>query len=110
MQTLAYNPVRGTTKNQIVTRMLVANLFIRRHQRWLNATVKEMEANEIKLSIPRITPKTFRHSYGVNAIPHLVHIRALQAWMGHKKIESTEIYTKVLMADTYYMAQRVQFS
>ncbi|WP_223953703.1 tyrosine-type recombinase/integrase, partial [Aeromonas caviae] len=47
-----------------------------------------------------LTPHVFRHSY---AMHHLLqgntHIKRLQAYLGHRSLRSTEVYTAVLALD-----------
>mgnify|MGYP001594267729 CR=1 FL=1 len=60
------------------------------------------------LSIP-VTSHTFRHSFAVNAVLHGVPLTVLQAWLGHKNLETTAIYTQVLAAETGHLMQWVEF-
>ena len=41
---------------------------------------------------PHKTPKGLRHGYGVNAITKKVPLNMLKKWMGHAKLETTEMY------------------
>ncbi|MEM7083730.1 MAG: tyrosine-type recombinase/integrase [Pseudomonadota bacterium] len=62
------------------------------------------------LELPfRPTPHTFRHSFAVNQILHFVPVNIVQAWLGHKNIESTVIYTKVLNTETGHFMRHVQY-
>lgn len=56
-----------------------------------------------------ISLKTFRHSFAVNALLHMVDIRIIKEWLGHKRIETTEIYTQILMYETNHIMQRVTY-
>jgi integrase len=56
-----------------------------------------------------ISPHTFRHSFAVNAILHGVPLTVVQAWLGHKNLSSTAIYTQVLAAETGHLMQWVEF-
>ena len=57
----------------------------------------------------KVTLHTFRHSFAVNAVLHFVDVATLQAWLGHKRRETTEIYTRVLSAETTHLMARVTF-
>ena len=62
------------------------------------------------LELPfRPTPHTFRHSFAVNQVLHFVPLNILQTWLGHKNIESTVIYTKVLNTETGHFMRHVQY-
>jgi len=46
----------------------------------------------------RVTPHTFRHSCATHMLRHGANVRHLQE-MGHKKLTTTEIYTRVTLAE-----------
>lgn len=46
-----------------------------------------------------ITPHTFRHSYAMHLLMNDVHVKQVQALMGHKRLENTEIYTRIFALD-----------
>lgn len=46
-----------------------------------------------------ITCHTFRRSYAIHLLLHGRPLKIVSQFLGHKSIESTEIYTKVLTAD-----------
>ena len=50
-----------------------------------------------------------RHSFAVNAVLHGVPVRVLQLWMGHARIDSTEIYTRVLGTETAHFMAAVRY-
>ncbi|WP_438873259.1 tyrosine-type recombinase/integrase [Providencia hangzhouensis] len=47
-----------------------------------------------------MTCKTFRHSFAMHLIFNGVPIKVIQAYLGHKKSSSTDIYTKIFTLDT----------
>lgn len=47
----------------------------------------------------RVTPHSMRHSCATHMLRHGANIRHLQEMLGHKKLTSTEIYTRVTIAD-----------
>jgi site-specific recombinase XerD len=49
----------------------------------------------IKLNLPQFTSHCFRHSVGYHLLKSGLDIRYIQAILGHKRLSSTEIYTKV---------------
>lgn len=56
-----------------------------------------------------VTPHTFRHSFAVNAVLHGVPLPVIKQWLGHRNIQSTEIYTQVLAAETGHLMQWMAF-
>jgi len=66
---------------------------------WLKAAVGRAERDGVTFSVRPIVPKTFRHSYAVHLLLNGVHIKKVQALMGHQRIESTEVYTKIFALD-----------
>lgn len=61
-----------------------------------------------KLSVP-VSAHTFRHSFAVNAVLHGVPLTVLQAWLGHKNLQTTAIYTQVLAGETGHLMAWVSF-
>lgn len=66
---------------------------------WLKTAVGRAERDGVTFSVRPIVPKTFRHSYAVHLLLNGVHIKKVQALMGHQRIESTEVYTKIFALD-----------
>lgn len=66
---------------------------------WLSAALERAKRDDVTFSIPVITPHTFRHSYCMNLIQHGVPLKIVQAYAGHARLESTEVYTKVFALD-----------
>lgn len=56
-----------------------------------------------------VTPHTFRHSFAVNAVLHGVPLPVIKQWLGHRNIQSTEVYTQVLAAETGHLMQWMAF-
>ncbi|GLO64206.1 resolvase [Vibrio sp. MACH09] len=52
----------------------------------------------VKLLI-ELTPRSLRHSFAVHCLLHGIHIKRIQLYLGHSRMESTEIYTKLLTID-----------
>lgn len=48
----------------------------------------------------RVAPKTFRHTFATNLLLAGYDIRTIQDLLGHKKVETTMIYTHVIRAET----------
>jgi integrase/recombinase XerD len=55
----------------------------------------ELKASCKKLSIPVITSHGFRHSLGTHLLGNGADIRYIQAVLGHRKLTSTQVYTRV---------------
>jgi integrase len=66
---------------------------------WLKAAVGRAKRDGVTFSITPIVPKTFRHSFAVHLLMNGVHIKKVQALMGHERLESTEVYTKIFALD-----------
>lgn len=66
---------------------------------WIRAAVVRAKRDGVTFSIQPITPRTFRHSYAMHLLFNCVELKQVQALMGHKRIENTEIYTKVFAFD-----------
>ncbi|CND13390.1 putative resolvase/recombinase [Yersinia intermedia] len=62
---------------------------------WLTRAVESAQRDGIAFRVNPVTTKTFRHSYAMHLIQHGVPLKVVQAFMGHKELKSTEVYTKV---------------
>ena len=56
-----------------------------------------------------ISAHTFRHSFAVHLLLHGRQLKVISKLLGHKSIESTEIYTNVLTADGSHFLEGVEF-
>ena len=73
-------------------------------------TAVERWAAKVSPKLPiAVTPHTFRHSFGVNMVLHNHRLNLIANWMGHSSTESTEIYTKVLGAETNHIMVHTEF-
>lgn len=66
---------------------------------WLKAAVERAEYDGISFSVRPITSHTFRHSYAIHLLMNGIHIKQVQALMGHKRMENTEVYKKIFALD-----------
>lgn len=56
---------------------------------------------------PQACPKGLRHTFGVHAILAGVPITSIQVWMGHARLETTQIYLSVGGQEEYEIARRM---
>ena len=56
-----------------------------------------------------ISAHTFRHSFAVHLLLHACPLKILSQLLGHKSIDSTEIYTNVLTIDGGHFLEGVEF-
>lgn len=66
---------------------------------WLRSAVEQAEVNGISYVVEPITCKTFRHSFAMHLIFNGVPLKVIQAYLGHKKSSSTDVYTKIFTLD-----------
>lgn len=66
---------------------------------WLSAAVALAKRDGVTFSVRPVTPKTLRHSYAMHLIQHRVPLKVVQAFMGHRELSSTEVYTRVFTLD-----------
>lgn len=57
--------------------------------------------------VPRYlaTPKSLRHAFGAGAVLNQVALPLVKKWMGHSKLETTEIYTSLIGKEERFLAQ-----
>lgn len=56
-----------------------------------------------------ITAHTFRHSFAIHLLLHGRPLKIVSQLLGHRSIESTEIYTNVLTVDGAHFLDGVDF-
>lgn len=76
---------------------------------WVNAAVEAARRDGVTFTVNPISPKTFRDSFAVHLLMNGIPKAVLQGLLGHKKAETTEIYTKVFALDVSQRAG-VRFS
>ena len=90
-------------------RVYVATYNIKPHQRlfnisrqsaltWVKKAVTEANKKGVIFPIP-IDTYTFRHSHAIHLLYHGFSKKELQTRLGHKRLENTEIYTKIFELD-----------
>lgn len=66
---------------------------------WLKEVEGGLRGRGIHLVVP-LTPHVFRHSFAMHLLLQgNIHIKRLQAYLGHRSLKSTEVYTQVLALD-----------
>lgn len=63
---------------------------------WISAAVGAARRDGVTFTVDPISPKTFRDSFAVHLLMNGIPKAVLQGLLGHKKAETTEIYTRVL--------------
>lgn len=66
---------------------------------WLRLAVQKASIQGSAFVVDPITCHTFRHSFAMHLIFNGVPLKVIQAYLGHKKSSSTEIYTKIFTLD-----------
>lgn len=66
---------------------------------WLRTAVTHAAEKGFFFVVDPITCHTFRHSFAMHLIFHGVPLKIIQAYLGHKKSSSTDIYTKIFTLD-----------
>jgi site-specific recombinase XerD len=52
-----------------------------------------------KISGHQVSPKGLRHAFGVSVVQSGIPINLLKKWLGHSRLETTEIYTAAVGAE-----------
>lgn len=78
-------------------------------ERWLQRALVRAAESGVTFSLARITPKTFRHSFAMHLLYNRMLDREVQELMGHRRPESTQVYTKVFTLEIA-ATRRVSFS
>jgi integrase len=66
---------------------------------WLREAEGGLRGRGVHLVVP-LTPHVFRHSFAMHLLlAGNTHIKRLQAYLGHRSLKSTEVYTAVLSLD-----------
>lgn len=66
---------------------------------WLQQAVKRAREEGVEFAMMKLNPKTFRHSFAMHLFFNHVPPKVVQAYMGHERYESTEVYLKVFALD-----------
>ncbi len=77
---------------------------------WVYEAIKNLERDGHQLTIEGVNLKSFRHSYAINLVLSGTYIKYIQKWMGHKSMQSTEVYTNVLTLEGEHYMERTRFS
>jgi len=77
-------------------------------RRWLNEAVARAQGDGVTFPMV-VCPKALRHSFAMHLFYNHTHKKVVQALMGHKKEETTDIYMQVFALDVAADAQ-VQFT
>lgn len=66
---------------------------------WLKEADTALRGRGVHLVVP-LTPHVFRHAFAMHLLLQgNLHIKRLQAYLGHRSLKSTEVYTQVLALD-----------
>lgn len=68
--------------------------------RWITAIMAEAD-----IAGAQASPKGLRHGFGVRAVMAGVPLPVLQKWMGHARLETTTIYTRILGREERRLAE-----
>lgn len=66
---------------------------------WMQLVIDRTWEEGIEFALPAINPKTLRHSFAMHLFLNHVPPKVIQAYMGHERYESSEVYLKVFRLD-----------
>jgi integrase len=78
---------------------------------WSRTTAwRRVKAVMLAASVPRHVskPRAIRHAFGAKAVMKDVNLAMIQRWLGHKRIETTTIYTTVIGPEERKLARRMR--
>ncbi len=93
----------------------IASLGLQRHDKLFSFTRKtayikvQKACREAGIKDERCHPHTLRHTFATTAILNGVPLPVLQAWLGHRDIYNTLIYTQVLAVDSRQFAENLRW-
>ena len=95
----------GQSKNKPIW-----NVTAQTVRNWLAEAVKQAAGSGVRFSVD-ITPHVFRHSFAMHLLlfGH-IHIKRLQAYLGHRSMRTTEIYSQLLSLDAGVTEPALSFS
>ena len=70
--------------------------------RWVKAVM-----NDAGIAGLRASPKGLRHGFGVHCVMRGIPVFLIQKWLGHEKLETTQIYASVMGAEERVLARRL---
>lgn len=109
-----YVPIVDAVLQNSVQRYITAGGF-RRSERLFKMTRQTINRHIHALTVRaggapfRISCHTFRHSFAIHLILHGRPLKYVSKLLGHKSVESTEIYTNILTIDGEHFLRGVEF-
>jgi integrase len=78
---------------------------------WSRTTAwRRVKAVMLAASVPRhiSTSRSVRHAFGAKAVMKDVNLAMIKRWLGHRRIETTTIYTTVIGTEERMLAKRMR--
>jgi integrase len=78
---------------------------------WSRTTAwRRVKAVMLSASVPHhiSTPRSVRHAFGAKAVMKNVNLAMIKRWLGHRRIETTTIYTTVIGPEERALARRMR--